>query len=125
MKRGIGVIIVTGIFCLTACKQDVSYNKDQLAGHWALYAAERDGKPTSTLDGAIFQFQDDGTMNTNVTGDEYSGPYEIQENKVTFQGTEPMTFEIIAFTGDSLSLNTELQGKHFILDLYKTKTESE
>ncbi len=124
MKRGTGVLFMIGICCLTACNQEVTYSKDQLTGHWAVYAAKRDGRTTSTLDGAIFQFQEDGTMNTNIS-ENYSGPYSVTENKIEFDGTEHMIFEIRELVEDTMSLSAELQGMHFILDLHKTKTESQ
>jgi hypothetical protein len=110
---------------ILACKEEVSYHQDQLTGHWAVYGAERDGKNTTLLNGAIFQFRPDGTMNTNITGQESRGPFDLKENKVNFQGTENMVFEIGILSGDTLSLHTELQGMHFILDLQRTNTESQ
>ncbi|HLF65190.1 MAG TPA: hypothetical protein VI603_15605 [Saprospiraceae bacterium] len=125
MYRLLSVIFIAGVMYLTACKNEVSYHREQLTGHWAVYGAERDGKGTTLLNGAIFQFQEDGSMNTNITGQEISGPFDLEENKINFQGTEKMVFEIGMFHGDTLSLNTELQGMHFILDLHRTNTESQ
>jgi hypothetical protein len=90
-----------------------------------VYGAERNGRNTSLLDGAVFQFQEDGTMNTNITGQERSGPFDLKGNKITFQDEGEMVFVIGTFYGDTLSLNTELQGMHFILDLHRTTTESQ
>ncbi len=125
MWRLSGVILVATMIFILACKDEVSYHKEQLTGHWAVFGAERNGKNTTLLDGAIFQFQQDGTMNTNITGQESSGPFDLKENKVSFQGTENMVFEIGTLRGDTLSLHTELQGMHFILDLQRTNTESQ
>ena len=125
MRRFIGVLLVAGAIGLTACKEEPTYQKDQLTGHWAVYSAERNGKNTSLLDGAVFQFQEDGTMNTNITGQERSGPFDLKGNKITFQDEGEMVFVIGTFYGDTLSLNTELQGMHFILDLHRTTTESQ
>jgi hypothetical protein len=125
MRRFIGVLLVAGAIGLTGCKEEPVYQKDQLTGHWAVYGAERNGRNTSLLDGAVFQFQEDGTMNTNITGQERSGPFDLKGNKITFQDEGEMVFVIGTFYGDTLSLNTELQGMHFILDLHRTTTESQ
>jgi len=118
-------MILTGMIGISACHEEVTYRKDQLTGHWAVFNAERDGKGTTTLDGAIFQFLEDGTMNTNITGQENSGHYEIKNTQINFLGPDKMLFEIGTLTGDTMSLNTELQGYHFLLDLHRTQTESE
>ena len=111
--------------CIIGCKETPSVHQDQLTGHWAVYGAERDGKNTTLLNGAIFQFQEDGTMQTNITGQESSGRFDLKENSINFQGTENMVFEIGSLSSDSLTLHTELQGMHFILDLQRTNTESQ
>lgn len=125
MRRLHCVLLLAGILFLTACGNEVTYQSDQLTGHWAVYGAERDGKNTTLLNGAIFQFMEDGSMNTNITGQENSGRFDLQDNKINFQGSEKMIFEIGTLHGDTLSLNTELQGMNFILDLHRTNTESQ
>lgn len=125
MWRLSGVLFLAGILFLIACKTETSYEANQLTGHWAVYGAERNGKNTTLLNGAIFQFMEDGSMNTNITGQEVSGRFDLQENKISFEGGEKMLFEIGTLHGDTLSLNTELQGMHFILDLHRTNTESQ
>lgn len=110
---------------MTACKSEATYQADQLTGHWAVYSAERDGKSTTLLNGAIFQFMEDGSMKTNITGQESSGPFALKDNKINFLVGENMVFEIGTLHNDTLSLNTELQGMNFILDLHRTNTESQ
>jgi hypothetical protein len=119
------VILMVGIIQLLACKNEESYQKNQLIGHWTVFAAERDGKSTTLLNGAIFQFHNDGMMHTNVTGEESSGQFDLKENLVSFSSTENMSFEIGALHGDTLSFTTELQGMRFVLDLHRTNTESQ
>jgi hypothetical protein len=111
--------------CFLGCKEDPSIHQDQLTGHWAVYDAERDGKNTTLLNGAVFYFQEDGTMQTNITGQESSGRFDLNENTINFQGSESMLFEIGSLANDTLTLHTELQGMHFILDLQRKNTESQ
>lgn len=125
MWRIFCVILIAATIQLMGCKNEVLYQKNQLIGHWTVFGAERDGKSTTLLNGAIFQFHDNGTMHTNWTGEESSGQFEIKENLVSYSGTENMSFEIGALNGDTLSFTTDLQGMRFILDLHRTNTESQ
>lgn len=125
MWRIFCVILIAGMIQMLGCKNEVPYQKNQLIGHWTVFGAERDGKSTTLLNGAIFQFHDDGTMHTNVTGEESSGQFNLKENLVSYSSTENMSFEISAMNGDTLSFSTELQGMRFILDLHRTNTESQ
>lgn len=125
MWRVIYVILFAGVVQILACKNEVPYQKNQLIGHWTVFNAERDGKNTTLLNGAIFQFHSDGAMHTNWTGEESSGQFDLNENLVKFTSTENVAFEIGALNGDTLSLSTEVQGMRFILDLHRTNTESQ
>jgi hypothetical protein len=123
--KTLSYVLLSGAFFFAGCKEETTFQKDQLTGHWAVYAAERDGRETTLLNGAVFQFMENGTMQTNVTGVENSGAFELQGKEIMFRGGENMVFEIGMLAGDTLLLNTQLEGMRFVLDLHRTTTEAQ
>ena len=117
------VILVSVLLCSAGCKQEQSYAPESLTGHWEVYAAERNGRETTLLNGAVFLFGEDNKMRTNFTGQEAEGTFTLEANTILFSGDLPMHFEITALQGDSMSLKTAVQEMQFVLDLKRATTE--
>jgi hypothetical protein len=62
-------------------------------------------------------------MQTNVTGQETSGMYQLEQNVIVFTSAEQMEFKIAMLHGDSLALTTNIQNMNFILRLKRATTE--
>jgi hypothetical protein len=75
------------------------------------------------LNGAVFSFEEEQKMQTNVTGQEMSGTYHLDQNVISFSGDEQMDFRINALVGDSLALGMKIQNMDFALRLQRTTTE--
>ena len=124
MKQYLSVLIYAGVLCMMGCKNEPAFQKEQLTGHWEVYNAERNGKETSLLNRAVFLFREDGSMQTNITGRENTGTFSVEKNRIAFNSPEKMEFEVLMLDKDTLTLSTDLQQLHFILDLHRTTTES-
>jgi hypothetical protein len=108
---------------LVGCKEESAYQSDALMGHWEVYDAERNGKGTTLLNGAVFLFEEENKMQTNVTGQETSGMYQLEQNVIVFTSAEQMEFKIAMLHGDSLALTTNIQNMNFILRLKRATTK--
>lgn len=125
MKQIPCILLIAGILSSGGCKEEAIHEAGELTGHWEVFAAEREGKETTLLNGAVFLFKEDGTMQTNITGEEHHGPFVLDKTTITYSGNEPMTFKIREFHGDTLVLITKLQEMQFRFDLHRTTTESQ
>jgi len=123
MRQLFCVILFTGLLFSQGCKEEPSYAAEELIGHWEVYAAARNGKETTLLNGAVFLFETDNKMQTNITGEETSGGFTLEQDRILFAGDHPMEFEIAALHGDSLSLKTDIQDLYFVLALKRATTE--
>lgn len=56
---------------------------DQVVGAWEVVGAERDGKETETLNGAYFEFSDNGTVTSNYLGEEETSLYSLEASSIT------------------------------------------
>lgn len=124
MKTAAGVILLGVLSLLTGCTEEQkTYAAEDLTGHWEVFAAQRNGKETTLLNGAVFQFGEQYNMQTNFTGRETEGSYTLEQDVIELAGDPPMRFEIVALHGDSLTLKTAVQAMHFVLDLKRATTE--
>lgn len=124
MRRFYSVLLCVMTLLMVSCKEEVSVDAGQLSGHWAVFNAERNGRPTALLNGAIFQFQEDGMLHTNITGEELAGRFEVEKNQIQFNAEQTMLFQVNGLSGDTLSLGMTIQSNQFLLDLHRTTTES-
>src|SRR5688572_22559501 len=91
-----------GLFVLVAasCKKAEEISHENLYGRWEIKKAERNGEETSYLRNGYFIFNQSGTMTINVTGEDESGNYLLEGNKLTMGGEK--TFDIKSLHNDSL-----------------------
>lgn len=125
MKQLLRVLLIGSVILSFGCKEEPVYDPANLTGHWEVYAAERNGKETTLLNGAVFLFEENGTMQTNVTGQEHRGTFQINKATIEYTGESPMQFKVTSLQGDTMSLSTELEGMRFMFDLQRTTTESQ
>ncbi|MCB0654552.1 MAG: hypothetical protein KDC57_00380 [Saprospiraceae bacterium] len=77
------IIVFASFLVLVSCKQEPQVTSDQVVGAWEVVGAERDGKETETLNGAYFEFSDNGTVTSNYLGEEETSLYSLEASSIT------------------------------------------
>ncbi len=106
-------LIIT-FFCISfiACDAKKDERNSIIAGKWHIQKAEKDGSPFSSLEGTVFEFGTDGSMQTNVpqigSGTfQFDGTTLIQKNNAT------INYNIESLTANELIINTFLREIRF------------
>jgi len=108
MRKRQFTIIGVLIFILISCKQDSKpLPLDYLPGYWDVYSAERNGKKTSLLNGAFFEFKAGDVIVTNVNGDTASTNYILANNTIKVKDLNK-DFRIESLSQDSMTLYSEI-----------------
>lgn len=94
--------------------------QELLIGQWELFSANRNGKNAPSMEGTMFRFDANKSMQTNFTGSEVRSAYELDDRTLTQTGGGPkIMYTIDKINQDSLSLTTNIRGFDFILNLKK------
>ncbi|MDX1409744.1 MAG: hypothetical protein R3330_16460 [Saprospiraceae bacterium] len=123
MKWTICVVWVAILGIWLSCGSDREVVVDDLIGVWEVTAAEREGRSTETLNGAIFDFRDDGTMMTNISGQEDEGPFVYESMHIHHQGQLDAEYRIDTYEVDSMRLEVTLHQLDFAFKLNRKNTE--
>ena len=109
------------LFFFSACSGDSSISGNAtVKGGWKLDRATRNNMETSLLDGLHFDFQEGGTLVTNLMGNEADGTYEWNDTQITTKGISlPLTYTIMELTDSTLNLRSKYQGYQFDFELVK------
>lgn len=92
---------------------DVS-DEASLNGRWLLVEARKNNAPTGVVDGLFFTFNPDGSLETNLMGNEQPGAYTRTGNTIATEGVKlPMDFNIQELTDSSLHVRSEFRGYQF------------
>ncbi len=96
-----------------------------LIGKWELAEAMRDNKPTTSLDGAYFIFDEAGMLASNFYGTEVKSPYSLKnEDKVIYHDNQYKTdYNIQLLEENKLVLLFSVRNTKFNLSLKKVKKE--
>jgi len=108
-------IYLSLLICLIcACAGDnQKISSDQLLGKLEIREAKRNGKITKLLSGGFFDFKNANTMLTNIKGDTISHTYALSGNKISTTGTDPMDFDIIYVSADTIILTSQIGKSKF------------
>lgn len=117
----ISICVSLGISCKGDTDEVSLSVKEQSYGAWVLSEAQKDGKPTKTLEGAQFSI-DSSTLKTNLFGEEQSFPYQRLGNKIKLRGDQAQVFTVDKSTADTLILGMKRKRKQFELLLVKDTT---
>ena len=111
------------LLAIVSCKKAEEISIENLYGHWDIRKAERNGEETSYLRNGYFIFKESGTMTINVTGEDESGNYMLEGNKLIMGGEK--TFEIKSIHHDSLVVRYEpgSSGSEFMFYMLKKKDD--
>jgi len=124
LKLALPFFLLTVFF--TACEDDpkievVKLDPTLLIGKWSLTGATVNKIPSPRLDGAYFEFAEDGILKTNIMGSEEKGEYEMNvESKKLIQKTaKTIEYRIEKLVKDSLIMNMDIASKKFVVLLQK------
>jgi len=103
------IYLVTLIGILVSCVDDKNkITADQLVGNLQIKVAKRNGKVTKLLSGGYFDFENTNTMFTNIKGDTITHNYTLKNKKVITTGQDPMEFEIVYISADTIILTSKI-----------------
>jgi hypothetical protein len=118
MKRSklIQAVLFISLFSVIACTETPQEDNTQeyLIGRWDIQEASRNGRPTESLDQLYFEFFEDGSMNSNLTGSTQESKYTL-EGKTVKQNGSPMDsdYAIEEISDSTLTMNTNIRGQIF------------
>ncbi len=110
---------------LLSCQPDgpkkVELNKADLIGRWEIAKGFRNGKETETLTGTYYEFQEAGTMKTNLTPTtmEQEYQYSFSDNQINQKGDTPITYSVDSLTSNFMGLSMVINNFQFKLELNK------
>jgi len=114
--------LILATMVLVSCESEKQYKEADIVGRWEVYQAERDNRPTQTLNGAYFEFMDQNQVYTNILGDGVMNGFNIYNNVIVQQGGEKIRYNIEALNDEKMTLSTKISGADFVLDLVKTSS---
>jgi len=109
-------ILFICLFCVIACTETPQKENTQeyLIGRWDIQEASRNDRPTESLDQLYFEFFEDGSMNSNLTGSTQESKYTL-EGMLVKQTGSPMDsdYAIEEISDSTLTMNTNIRGQIF------------
>ena len=120
------ILILALIALAAACSETTTKDiQKDIQGKWELYAAQRDGKSTSTFEGTYFDFEDD-TLTSNfpsIPKIPYTVPIKVSDNTITNLEQEVVFIVEPENYADTLHLSTMVQGYGFDLMLRRVDSQ--
>lgn len=112
---------------LLSCQQDskkTASNAELILGRWDIQEANRNGRPTESLAELYYEFYEDGSMRTNLTGASEQCKFELDNNNLYQRESKMDADYLIEELSDSvLVISTELRGSSFRFLLSKSILE--
>lgn len=109
---------------LFACGNEEKFSQNALLGHWELVNATRDGRRAPSVEGAYFNFLEDGTLQTNIASSPETATYTIEGTVIQQRESRfEIDYTIEELTDTSLVLTTELRNAQFRFFLRKAAME--
>ncbi len=119
-----GSFVLLFVMCQMACESEPKDNYDPLYGKWELENATKNGKPTELLTGLFFDFSEDGSMRTNVTGTPESVTFSVAEGKIQQrEGRIDIDYEINSLSDSLLIISAQIRNSAFLFNLTKVVSE--
>lgn len=113
-------VLLAGSYAWNSCGESEDVRRDQLIGRWELEQASRNGKPTQSLVDLYFRFEDDGTLETNLSGQVEQGHFELDHETIRqTETTIDANYTIESISDSTLSLRTRLRNMQFQFGLRK------
>lgn len=105
-----------------SCESETKIQDKDVVGRWEVYKCERGGQPTQTLNGAYFEFTENGQLFTNFTGEGLMSGYNIYNNVIVQQTGEKIRYNIVSMDSEKMTLSTSIRNVEFVVDLVKTSS---
>ena len=98
-----------------------------VVGAWEVVSAERNGKETETLNGAYFEFGDNGTMTSNYLGEDETSLFSVNDAmiKQVRPDQSEIDFKVEKMIPDTMILATSIQTIPFRFVMRKINSEHE
>jgi hypothetical protein len=125
-QTGKGIILL-GIGLLwvnTACNRSDEIRQEYLYGRWEIYKAERNGRDTPYLRRGYFDFQKNGEMKVNITGEEEQGKFVMEGALIRFQAQGESAFAIKSLRQDSMEIQYD-SGSQSQFKFYMVKAKED
>ena len=111
------------VFLGASCKNSEPIEQEGLYGRWDITRAEKNGRETSYLRNGYFRINQDGTMTINITGEDESGKYTIDQNRLVMDGDK--IFDIQVLRNDSLTVKYSASpGTQFLIYMNKKEDDA-
>lgn len=119
-----GSLVMILIMCQMACESEPKENYNSLHGKWELESATKNGKITELLTGLFFDFAEDGSMRTNVTGTPESVNYAVVEGVIQQrEGRIDLDYQIRTLNDTLLVLSSKIRNSSFVFNLTRAIEE--
>ena len=108
-----------------SCKEESKQpqlDKNLLTGRWEIVQAWRNGRPTETLAGTFYEFDENGTMRTNLTasGVEEESKFEVDGLKIEQKSSpEKVEYTVSELSDSVLTLSMKIKNFPFQIQLSK------
>ncbi len=107
---------------IQSCSTDQDNYSNKILGHWEVVKAFRNGKETSTLQNAYFEFSADGKGILNLDGSAQAGTYKLDDNLIKITGTSmDAEYTIESVEANAMILNVTLRNLPFRFELTKAE----
>lgn len=115
------------LFLFSACSTAPSFDNKQLIGTWEITEATRNGKKTGSLANSFFTFNENGTMETNLslTGEIVKGNYLIEGTNIKETGANNLTYKIEALNPEQLDLAFNLRDMDFKISMQRKTVQKD
>lgn len=98
----------------TGCGKDAVDEGPQLEGRWEVEEARRNGRLTESLRGLYFDFGQEGSFTTNISGMDENGRYEVSENSIATSEVQlSLDYKINELSDSTLELTSVFQDYRF------------
>lgn len=116
-------ILLCALACLCFSCIEEKVETIHLSGNWLVDKTLRNGRATTTLEDAFFDFNSDSTFVTNIFSEVKMYDLETTEHGFKQIGTQEIEYNILKQNEDTLMIESIIQDYHFIfLTLRDTTT---
>lgn len=122
-----GIFLLLLFSTLMACGNDASEDQGpQLEGRWEIDRALRNGRPAESLAKLFFEFGEDASFSTNISGEVETGTFEVVEEEITTTGMSlPMVYKVGTLTDSTLVMKSSLSRYRFEFFLRRAADQTE
>jgi len=119
------LILGFSLLFLLSCNSDETDQGPSLTGRWEIESAQRNGRPTESLDELYFEFTEQGGFGTNIGGAPAEGEFTREDDNILSKGVQPeLVYEIESITDSTLELKSRYGNYRFEFSLRRAADQS-